>query len=305
MTAVPVPDSSPSPSLDAGEDPVLASRHGSNSSYDRERDVVLSPDNGTAINIFSRPDALKPSHFQWCPGCTYGIAQTVIAEVIDEMALKENSVMVTGIGCHSAFIEHLGCNTHLALHGRACAVATGMKRVRPELVVFTIQGDGDLAAIGTGEFIHCAARGERFTVLFMNNGIYGETGGQQSPTTLVGMPTTTSVGGRDTEQSGAPIDMLKMIASFDGTGFAARVSMHSPGVALAAKKVIRAAFENQIDGVGFSVVEILNTCPTHWNLSPVDAMAFVGEEVVKQYPTGVFVDRRAGGSASPAAGSNA
>jgi 2-oxoglutarate ferredoxin oxidoreductase subunit beta len=255
----------------------------------------LNSGNGKAVKIFARPQALEPTHFQWCPGCTYGIAQTVIAEVIDDMALRERSVMVAGIGCHSAFIEHLGCNTHLALHGRACAVATGMKRVRPDLVVFTIQGDGDLAAIGTGEFIHSAARGERFTVLFMNNGVYGETGGQQSPTTLVGMPTTTSVDGRDPERSGAPIDILKIAAGLDGVGFAARVSMHSPGVALAAKRVIRAAFENQLDGVGFSIVEILNTCPTHWNVTPAEAMAFVGEKVVEQFPLGTFVDRRTGG----------
>lgn len=247
-----------------------------------------------AIKIFAKPDALESTHFQWCPGCTYGIAQTVIAEVIDDLGLREQSVMVAGIGCHSAFIEHLGCNTHLALHGRACAVATGMKRVRPDLVVFTIQGDGDLAAIGTGEFIHSAARGERFTVLFMNNGVYGETGGQQSPTTLEGMPTTTSVEGRDPDKSGAPLDILKIAAGLDGVGYAARVSMHSPGVALAAKKVIRAAFENQLDGAGLSIVEILNTCPTHWNLTPADAMAYVGEKVVDKFPLGVFADRRPG-----------
>lgn len=262
----------------------------------------LNPATETAVKIFERPGALEDTHYQWCAGCTYGIAQTVIAEVIDDLGVLDRSVMVAGIGCHSAFIEHLRCNTHLALHGRACAVATGMKRVQPELVVFTIQGDGDLAAIGTGEFVHSAARGERITVLFMNNGVYGETGGQQSPTTLEGMPTTTSVDGRDPDKSGAPIDVLKIASCLDGVGFAARVSMHSPGVALAAKKVVRAAFENQLDGVGFSIVEILSTCPTHWNVSPLEAMEFVKDAVIDKYPLGVFVDRRRGNEGSPSGG---
>jgi 2-oxoglutarate/2-oxoacid ferredoxin oxidoreductase subunit beta len=248
--------------------------------------------------VFERPEGVLEKQYQWCPGCSYGISQRLVGEVLDDLSIRDRSVLVAGVGCHSAFIEHVNCHAHLALHGRAAAVATGMKRAQPDLVVFTVQGDGDIAGIGGNEILHAAARGDCLTVIFLNNGVYGETGGQESPTTLLGMRTTTSREGREAATSGSPLHMTEILATCEGVGFAARVAHNAPGPISASKKILRAAFENQLEGNGLSIVEVLSACPTHWAMTPEEAMNFVGNQVAEEFPLGIIKNTRSAASGS-------
>jgi len=238
--------------------------------------------------IYQRPASLSPVHTHYCPGCTHGVAHRLIAEVIDELGIREKTIGVAPVGCSVFAYNYFNCDFAQAAHGRAPAMATGIKRVMPDKVVFTYQGDGDLAAIGTAEIIHAAARGENLTVFFLNNAIYGMTSGQMAPTTLPGMKTTTTPNGRDVEMSGFPIRVAEMLANLDGTAYIVRRSLHNPAEIRKAKKAIRTAFENQLAGRGLSLVELLSTCPINWNMKPADALKFIETKMVPAYPLGDF-----------------
>lgn len=238
--------------------------------------------------VFTRPKSLKDMPFHYCPGCTHGIVHRLVAEVIDEMEIFDKAIAVAPVGCSVFAYNYFDCDAYQASHGRAPAVATGVKRVLPDRLVFTYQGDGDLAAIGTGEVVHSAARGERFTSIFINNAIYAMTGGQMAPTTLVGQKTTTTPYGRDREINGSPVKMCEMLSVLDGTAYVARVSVHNPANIMKAKKCIRKAFEVQMAGLGFSIIEVLSSCPTNWGLSPVEALKWLEENMIPYYPLGEF-----------------
>jgi 2-oxoglutarate ferredoxin oxidoreductase subunit beta len=238
--------------------------------------------------VFERPRALLPVSTHYCPGCGHGIIQRLIAEVIDELGIREKTVAVAPVGCSVLLYDYLDVDAYESAHGRAPAVATGCKRVRPSLVVFTYQGDGDLAAIGTAEAVHVAARGEKITTVFVNNAVYGMTGGQMAPTTLVGQKTTTSTLGRDPETAGYPIRISEMIATLQGAAYVARVSVNSPKNIIQAKRAIGRAFETQIKGLGFSLVEVLSHCPVNWHMTPVESIKWVEEEMIPYYPLGEF-----------------
>lgn len=234
--------------------------------------------------VYQRPESLAdiPSHY--CPGCTHGVAHRLIAEVLDEMNLREQTVGVAPVGCSVFAYNYFDCDFVEAAHGRAPAMATGIKRVLPDRTVFTYQGDGDLASIGMAEIIHAAARGESITVIFINNAIYGMTGGQMAPTTLPGQKTTSSPGGRDVEQMGFPIRMSELLSTLDGSGYVVRRSLHDPKNIRMAKKAIRLAFETQQRGLGFSMVELLSSCPTNWGLSPLEALHWIEEHMIPVFP---------------------
>ncbi|HZK18470.1 MAG TPA: thiamine pyrophosphate-dependent enzyme [Clostridia bacterium] len=238
--------------------------------------------------VFDRPKSLTDQPFHYCPGCTHGIIHRLVAEVIDELDIQEQTIAVAPVGCAVFVYEYFDCDAYQASHGRAPAVATGIKRVLPEQVVFTYQGDGDLAAIGTGEIVHAAARGEKFTVIFINNAVYAMTGGQMAPTTLLNQVTTTTPYGRDKEINGCPVKMCEMLTPLDGSAYVARASVHSPAAVIKAKKMIKKAFEVQMAGLGFSIVEMLSACPTNWGLSPVEALKWLEENMVPYYPLGEF-----------------
>ncbi len=238
--------------------------------------------------IFKRPESLTEKPFHYCPGCTHGIIHRIVAQVIDELGVRENTVGVCPVGCAVFAYEYFNVDMIEAAHGRAPAVATGVKRSLPDRVVFTYQGDGDLAAIGTAETIHAAARGEKITAIFVNNAIYGMTGGQMAPTTLLGQKTTTTPFGRDKERNGLPLRVAEMLSTVDGAAYVARVSVHNPGNAVKAKQAVKKAFECQIRGDGFSIVEVLSTCPTNWGLSPVEALKWLEENMLPHYPLGEF-----------------
>ena len=241
--------------------------------------------------VYRRPASLtdRPSHY--CPGCGHGIIHRLIAELLDEMNLADRTIGVASVGCSVFAYDYVGVDFVESPHGRAPAVATGVRRCRPDAFVFTYQGDGDLAAIGTGEIVHAAARGERLTVVFVNNGIYGMTGGQLAPTTLVGQRTTSSPAGRDPALAGFPIPITEMLALLPGVTYAARGSIADPGQIGRTKAMLRRAFEAQLEGPGLSIVEILSTCPVGWHMTPQEAMDHVSSTVVGTYPTGVLVDR--------------
>jgi 2-oxoglutarate ferredoxin oxidoreductase subunit beta len=234
--------------------------------------------------VYQRPESLAdiPSHY--CPGCTHGVAHRLVAEVLDEMNLREQTVGVAPVGCSVFAYNYFDCDFVEAAHGRAPAMATGIKRVLPDRTVFTYQGDGDLASIGMAEIIHAAARGESITVIFINNAIYGMTGGQMAPTTLPGQETTSSPGGRDVEQMGFPIRMSELLSTLDGSGYVVRRSLHDPKNIRMAKKAIRLAFETQQRGLGFSMVELLSSCPTNWGLSPLEALHWIEEHMIPVFP---------------------
>lgn len=234
----------------------------------------------------------KPMHY--CPGCTHGIIHKLVAETLVELDVLGKAVAVVPVGCAVFAYEYFNCDGHEAAHGRAPAVATGVKRVLPENVVFTYQGDGDLASIGTAEIVHAAMRGENITVIFVNNAIYGMTGGQMAPTTLVGQRTTTSPYGRSLVGQGAPLRISEMLATIDQTAYIARVSVHKLPRLNAAKRSIKKAFQMQIDGKGFSLVEVLSTCPTNWGLSPVQALKWLEQNMIPVNPLGVFKDVEGG-----------
>ncbi len=238
--------------------------------------------------IYQRPESLTDVHTHYCPGCTHGIAHRLIAEVIDEMGLREKTIGVAPVGCSVFAYRYFKMDFVEAAHGRAPAMATGIKRVLPENTVFTYQGDGDLASIGMAEIMHAAARGENITVIFINNAIYGMTGGQMAPTTLVGMKTTSSPLGRDVKLAGYPIRMAEILSNLDGASYIVRRSLHNAANIRKSKKAIRLAFEAQERGLGFSMVELLSSCPTNWKISPQDALEFVANEMVPAFPLGDY-----------------
>jgi 2-oxoglutarate/2-oxoacid ferredoxin oxidoreductase subunit beta len=237
-----------------------------------------------AQKVYSRPAFFTDTPTHYCPGCTHGIAHRLIAEIIDEMGVCDNTIGVAPVGCAVFAYNYFECDFVEAAHGRAPAMATGIKRVLPDRIVFTYQGDGDLASIGMAEIMHAAARGENITVIFINNAIYGMTGGQMAPTTLPGQKTTSSPSGRDVELQGFPIRMAEVLAKMDGAGYVVRRSLHDPKNIRLAKKALRMAFETQRRGLGFSMVELLSTCPTNWGMSPIEAMTWVEEHMVPYYP---------------------
>ncbi len=234
--------------------------------------------------VYQRPESLAdvPSHY--CPGCTHGIAHRLVAEVLDEMGVRENTIGVAPVGCSVFAYNYFDFDFVEAAHGRAPAMATGIKRLLPERVVFTYQGDGDLASIGMAEIMHAAGRGENITVVFINNAIYGMTGGQLAPTTLPGQKTTSSPSGRDVEVMGFPLRMSEVLSTLDGAGYIVRRSLHDPKNIRMAKKAIRLAFETQKRGLGFSMVELLSTCPTNWGITPLEALRWLEEHMIPVYP---------------------
>ncbi|HBT40111.1 MAG: Thiamine pyrophosphate protein domain protein TPP-binding [Thermotoga sp. 50_1627] len=240
---------------------------------------------------YKMPESLSKKQFSYCPGCHHGIVHRLIAEVIDELGIREKTIIIAPVGCSVFAYEFFELDGTVAAHGRALAVATGMKRARPDLVVFTYQGDGDLAAIGTAETIHAANRGERVTTIFINNAIYGMTGGQMAPTTLLGMKTTTSPYGRAAEREGYPIHVCEVLKELRGVAYLARTKVNSPKDVITTKKHIKKAFLAQLKDLGFGLVEVLSTCPTNWGMDPLRAGKWIDEHMVKEYPLGVFVDK--------------
>ncbi len=238
--------------------------------------------------VFEKPKALTDATLHYCPGCTHGIAHRLVAQALDALDCADRTIGVAPVGCAVFAYNYFNCDMQQAAHGRAPAVATGIKRSLPEAVVFTYQGDGDLAAIGAGEIVSAAMRGENITVIFINNAIYGMTGGQMAPTTLVGQKSTTSPYGRKAEGQGLPIRISEMIATLDGATYVERVSLHDVPNIVKARRAIQKAFERQIQKKGFSLVEVLSTCPTNWGLSPQESMNFVRESMIPQYPLGVM-----------------
>ena len=242
----------------------------------------------TETVVYSRPDGLTDTSTHYCPGCTHGTAHRLVAEVIDEMGLKAKTIGVASVGCSVFAYNYFDFDFVQAPHGRAPAMATGVKRVYPDKIVLTYQGDGDLASIGTAEIVHAAVRGENITVFFLNNANYGMTGGQMAPTTLPGMKTTSSPKGRDVEQMGYPIRASELLATQEGASYIVRRSLHDPKNIRLAKKAIRLAFETQARGLGFSMVELLSTCPTNWHMTPVNATKWLEEKMIAYYPLGDY-----------------
>ncbi|MDR0198684.1 MAG: hypothetical protein LBI08_02960 [Methanomassiliicoccaceae archaeon] len=239
---------------------------------------------------FKRPNALTDTQFHYCPGCSHGIVHRLVAEAIDGLGIEGRTVGVAPVGCAVFAYNYFACDMVQAAHGRAQAVATGLKRARPDNIVFTYQGDGDLAAIGTAETVHAAARGENITVIFINNAIYGMTGGQMAPTTLPGQITQTSPYGRNVKEVGYPIRVCEMLSTLDGVALAQRVSVDSVKNVNIAKKAIRKAFEYQNEKKGYTIIEVLSTCPTNWGLSVQGAMEWLRENMMPYYPLGVLKD---------------
>lgn len=238
--------------------------------------------------VYERPDSLTETPSHYCPGCTHGVAHRLIAEVLDEMGVREKTIGVAPVGCSVFAYWYFDCDFVEAAHGRAPAMATGIKRVLPDRLVFTYQGDGDLASIGMAEIMHAAGRGENITVFFLNNAIFGMTGGQMAPTTLPGQKTSSSPNGRDVEQAGFPFKMSEILSTLDGSGYIVRRSLHDPKNIRMAKKAIRIALETQRAGLGFSMIELLSTCPTNWGFSPLQALKFVEEKMIPFYPVDDF-----------------
>lgn len=235
--------------------------------------------------IFSHPKSLKNKSTHYCAGCGHGIAHRLIAEIIDDLAIRERVIVVAPVGCAVVAYDYWDFDCSEAAHGRALAVATAIKRVRPDNIVFTYQGDGDLAAIGTNETIHAANRGENLTVIFINNAIYGMTGGQMAPTTLLGQKTATTPYGRQPAQ-GYPLKISELLAQLPAVKYVERVALSSPQGVLAAKRAIRQAFQNQINGIGFSLVEIISPCPTYWGMPPKASMDWINNMMIKEFPLG-------------------
>jgi len=238
--------------------------------------------------VFKKPHALKDVSMLYCPGCTHGIIHRLVAEAIDELEIEGRTVGVASVGCSYENYKYFNCDMVQAAHGRAPAVATGIKRVNPNNIVFTYQGDGDLAAIGTAEIVHAAARGEKITVIFINNAIYGMTSGQMAPTSLIGQVTTTTPYGRKPELHGFPVKVCEMLSVLDGAVFIERVSTHDIKNILNAKKAIKKAFQVQIANIGFSIVEVLSSCPTNWGMSPEDALSWIKNSMIPVYNIGNF-----------------
>lgn len=238
--------------------------------------------------VFARPRALTDVATHYCPGCQHGIVHRLVAEVIDELDIQRKTIGVVPVGCSVLADQYFNVDCQQAAHGRAPAVATGIKRVHPDKVVFTYQGDGDIAAIGTAEIVHAAARGEKITTIFVNNAIYGMTGGQMAPTTLANQITATTPKGRQEDTAGSPIQLSEMLATLRGAKYIERVSVNSPAQMAKAKTAIKKAFETQLSGVGFAMVEVLATCPTNWGKTPIEATRWLNENMLPQFPLGVY-----------------
>jgi len=243
-----------------------------------------TPLNTEVVTVYKRPASLSRTPTHYCPGCTHGIAHRLIAEVIDEMDIREKTIGVAPVGCAVFAYNYFNFDWVEAAHGRAPAMATGMKRVLTDRFIFTYQGDGDLASIGMSEIMHVAGRGENITVIFINNAIYGMTGGQMAPTTLPGQKTTTSPNGRDVEMQGYPLHMSEVLSRMDGAGYVVRRSLHDPKNIRLARKAIRTAFEAQKRGLGFSMVELLSTCNTNWGMTVQDAMKWIEQYMIPVFP---------------------
>jgi 2-oxoglutarate/2-oxoacid ferredoxin oxidoreductase subunit beta len=238
--------------------------------------------------VYSRPKLLKEASFHYCPGCGHGIINRLIMEVLEEMNLQEKAICVAPAGCGMLIYNYFEIDVLESAHGRGAAVATGIKRVLPESLVFSYQGDGDLAAIGTAEGFHAANRGENITIIFVNNGVYGMTGGQMAPTTLLDQVTTTTPKGRNSTIAGHPVRICEVFAVLDGTSYLERVTVTRPAEVIKAKKAIAKAFQRQIDGKGFSLVEVLSPCPTNWKMGTIESCKWIDEVMVKQFPLGVI-----------------
>jgi 2-oxoglutarate/2-oxoacid ferredoxin oxidoreductase subunit beta len=240
--------------------------------------------------IFTRPKSLKPAPFHYCPGCGHSIIHRLVAEIIDELNISGKTILIPPAGCAVLAYNYFDIDTCESAHGRGCAIATGFKRALPDRIVFTYQGDGDMAAIGTAETIHAANRGEIITSIFVNNAVYGMTGGQMAPTTMLGQKTSTSPYGRRSKVEGYPLKITDLIAQLEGAAYVVRTSVATPAKVMATKKALKKAFEIQIEGLGYTLVEVLSPCPTNWKVSPKEAFIYLEEIMEKQYPLGVFKD---------------
>ena len=238
--------------------------------------------------IYQKPESLEDRATHYCAGCGHGMIQRLIAEIIDELKIRERTICVSSIGCSVTSYNYFKVDGLESAHGRAPAVATAIKRCHPNLIPFTMQGDGDLAAIGTAETVHACARGENITIIFVNNAIYGMTGGQMAPTTLLGMNSTSTPGGRQASQAGYPIRVCEMLATLDGPAYIARTSLHNPAAVRKTRQAILLAFRTQLAGLGLSLVEVLSPCPVNWKMSPVNSLEWIAQNMVKQYPLGDF-----------------
>ncbi|HBT94871.1 MAG TPA: 2-oxoglutarate oxidoreductase [Coriobacteriia bacterium] len=252
--------------------------------------ATVAPKKEKSPILFGRSKSLTDAITNYCPGCSHGIAQRLVAETLDEFDVAGKTVGVCPVGCSVSAYNFYACDMAQAAHGRAPAVATGIKRAKPDNIVFTYQGDGDLASIGMAETVHAATRGENITVIFINNAIYGMTGGQMAPTSLPGQVTQTSPYGRDTAAAGFPIRVCEMLSTLDGVALAQRVTVDSPKNVRAAKRAIKKAFQYQMEGRGFSIIEVLATCPTNWGLTPADSFVWLKENMIPYYPLGVYKD---------------
>ena len=242
---------------------------------------------------YKKTKGLTDKPLSYCPGCTHGIAHKLVGETLEELNMLGDAIGIASVGCSVFAYQFFNCDMQQAPHGRACAEATGIKRVLPDNTVFTYQGDGDLASIGIAETIHAANRGENITVIFINNAIYGMTGGQMAPTTLIGQKTTTSQSGRDSKLQGYPIHISEMLSTIEGSAYIERVSLHDPKHVIKAKRAIKKAFTYQKEKRGFTLIEVLSSCPVNWGMKPIDALKWVEENMIKQYPLGVYKDKEA------------
>ena len=243
------------------------------------------------MSVTNKPHSMTEAQTHYCPGCTHGIIHRLVGEAIDTLGIEGRTIGVAPVGCSVLAYNYFNLDMTVAAHGRAPAVATGLKRANPDSIVFTYQGDGDLASIGMAEAVHAAARNENITIIFVNNAVYGMTGGQMAPTSLPGQLTQTSPYGRDVELCGLPVKVCEMLSQLDGPAYIARVAANSPKNVIAAKRAIEKAFRNQVEGKGFSLVEVLSTCPTNWGLAPKDALRWMESAMISYYPLGVYKDK--------------
>ena len=249
---------------------------------------TTDPSSNGMLKVYERPDSLSDAHTHYCPGCTHGIASRLLAEVLDELNLREQTILVAPVGCAVFIYDYFEVDGCEAAHGRAPAMATGIKRVQPDNIVITYQGDGDLASIGMAEIIHAAARGENITTIFINNAIYGMTGGQMAPTSLPGQKTTSSPLGRDVRTAGYPLKMCELLAQTDGAAYIVRRSLHDVASIRKAKKAILTALKVQMSGLGFGMVELLSSCPTNWGMTPVEALDWIADNMLPYFPPGDY-----------------
>lgn len=241
------------------------------------------------LELFQFPKTLKKTLFHYCPGCHHSIIHRLLCEVIDELGIRDRAIGIASIGCSCFLYFYIDVDIVEAPHGRSCSAATGIKRARPELIVFTYQGDGDFAAIGLGDSLHAASRGEKITALMINNTVYGMTGGQVSPTTLPHQKTTTTPMGRDPQREGYPLKVAEILAGFEGVAYCARTAVNTPKRVLEAKKILKKAFQTQLEGKGFAYVEFLSACPVNWRMSPVEATKYI-DQLTEVFPLGIFKD---------------